>query len=844
MFEILAAPKDSTALLKCLTYVELAKHGLTNPQLSATVIKDWVPTAHTELVSLKVNKSLLDNLVKAASKKDVAKILLEAKNFKNGVKTLEAWKAAALEADGKKREREDRSWNESKLALLTSLLSLLPATLEKESKSAMQKLKKEVGSLSDQTINKLVPSLPVNNEEEIPVVETSTGSTYKKLQALTKGVAKTAASPFLAIHELTALKDSNPDFLTKYKALTSPLMAKFKDAVRAYVNQHRTEEEPYSPLKDVYKAVVPTLGYNAFMKGNYNDPDIYISSDGKVAVYNGIVKEINLINPTAVFERNKSWVKGSNENVYPVRYCTIVAPGTTPAEMTNNAPLAKWNNKLIQRLVQDKKKQKFEDVTKALPHASEFISRWREDLTSDTDTAKLASMAELAYLTSMRLQIEGGTSKGQETVGIATIKVENLILTKDSFDLKFLAKSLRQQHKAKTLAEVKKEGSPEDVEAFKQLLKNLASYVKGKKPSDRVFTKGDKSKLPDTVVKNYISKVTGGALTAHPLFRHLKAETMFKEGFAKFPDYKPPLNTAQKKEVKEKFDKLTKEIGDELGHQRTTDQGTKSTGATAISFYIPLTSIIKYYSKYRLPIPNGIMAKAIEQGIPLFQNAVVDNNDKTYIVEDDSSDSSDSDTLDVGDTPVVPPKSKPVKSIKTPAKATTPPPVPDEEDEVIEVQDDKPVKPASTMMEPAGSKNESFTKMISRLGMRIKQMRDKNTTFRGPNKYSRSELTKNQEALKNPGKPAIVDIDETDETPNSPPIKKAPQPRPAPNPVPTPPKPVVKSTPKPVEVPKPPAKPAGSPVPKADKQNTDKRKSFDVSKEDLNKLFDDTDELR
>jgi len=687
MYKVTAAQKDSLALLRCLALAQCAKHGLSHAELSKAFVKSkWIPNALVELNALKIPTDLFMDLMDASFTKSHNDQIpaLAARLKETFGSTNEARENKVLHADENKRDSADKSWNLKKRVLLTSLIAALVKPAGEESKTALNRFKTEIGELVSPELNSMAKGLVGKPDKDdsttLEIEERPTSSSYASLIKLTKPYAKTACAPFLNLDEIKALKESNPKVFEQVSTIVKQLGVKFKAAVKEYVNSHRTEDFPAVPFKDVYKAVTKQLGYDMFSRtDNYNDPDVYIDAEGKAYTYE-LPVAINLLNYYSFFQRNQAWVKGKKEDVFFIRNIPVVGKGPDIASITGNRPLGGWNKYATVKRIQERKQAKNEKIMNALPHSHEFVAAWRHDLSEGDDNKKtLASICELAYLTNMRLQQGGSKSINKEekgeTVGIATLLNNNVTLTKDSITLDFVAKSFRHQNRKITLADVKKSGNANDVTAFTDLLASIKRLKSGKSANAQLFT-FDGKPIPGGTIDDYIRKATGGALTAHPLFRHLKADKLFNEGLDSFPNYKPPLNTKQKQEIKEKFDALTKEIGDDLGHQRTDKEGViKSTGATAISFYIPLPSLLKYYRKYNMPIPPAIKAKAIEQGLKLFSTDQVDLNDNTTIDMSDSDDDSDADASTPDSTPdssVQTPTPEPVKPTSNPKGTNSP----------------------------------------------------------------------------------------------------------------------------------------------------------------------------
>jgi hypothetical protein len=122
----------------------------------------------------------------------------------------------------------------------------------------------------------------------------------------------------------------------------------------------------------------------------------------------------------------------------------------------------------------------------------------------------------------------------------------------------------------------------------KQVAVNLAALIKGKKPTDPLFTFVSGTKFKPVVagmVNRYFKSLGAGAVTVHKL-RTLRGTMVFQtkmdELFKKLGNKKPT-----EKQARELFLKLAKDVGKILGHIRTSKDGsTAVTGGTALQAYI------------------------------------------------------------------------------------------------------------------------------------------------------------------------------------------------------------------------------------------------------------------
>lgn len=230
--------------------------------------------------------------------------------------------------------------------------------------------------------------------------------------------------------------------------------------------------------------------------------------------------------------------------------------------------------------------QKFDLVKESINDISSARKKWLADLTISKSqwNRALGAIVELLYSYAARIGGEGNMADGERTYGISTLLVKHVHFGKDGVYISYKGKKgTPQKHVIKPTTEVNK-----------ALIKTIEMMVKGKKPSNRLFTDKDGTPVSSGDVNRYIRSL-GLKITAHK-FRHLKSSVLFE----KYDKEKPlPKNVTQSK-AEAHFKQLVTRIGEVLGHR--TGSG-KVPWTTAAKAYLDPSLARDWFRKNGLKVP-------------------------------------------------------------------------------------------------------------------------------------------------------------------------------------------------------------------------------------------------
>ncbi len=234
------------------------------------------------------------------------------------------------------------------------------------------------------------------------------------------------------------------------------------------------------------------------------------------------------------------------------------------------------------------KKNRHALVREFFKKESQHRDAWLLDLKrAKSKQQVMAAMTELLFKTACRIGGKGNQTKGEPTYGLTTLQVRHLQFHPEDVQFNYSGKkSAEQEHVFNTT-------TPDG----KRVGTILETLVKGKKPTDLVFTFKNKP-ISRPVVNQYLHSI-GIEITAHR-FRQL-AGTKLTMGILKKSPFKAkdePKQAAVEKWLKEEL----KKVGEVL-HHRT---GTKVTGSTALKSYIDPEIVVEFFTNLGLRVPGDV----------------------------------------------------------------------------------------------------------------------------------------------------------------------------------------------------------------------------------------------
>ncbi len=345
-----------------------------------------------------------------------------------------------------------------------------------------------------------------------------------------------------------------------YRKLRTQLKQSAKDAVREHIKSKGLD---HMPVADVRKHLEKNKIIGHDLRPVFNP--LHITSDYKLATTLG--HEINAF-PTKDFDSTVQYNPNYNpnkDNGYVFKY------GDTNVAQT-----------VKRRMGRDK--AKFEE--KVEPTAEIWDSKVkprikRDLLSSDTHRQMMGLILHLLDEHVARIGTNPSDSKGLTTW---RVKQMSTARADGSVRISYLGKKDVQQ------AHVIKPNNIENKRSI-YLLKNL---VKGKKPSDFIFTEGNKRITP-TQVNSYLQQDLKLPITAHKV-RNIKATMMMRDLVAS----KPLKKKVSQAEAEKHFKNLALTVAERLGHYGSTG---KVTPTTAIKNYVSPAIGKNYFTSrgYRVP---------------------------------------------------------------------------------------------------------------------------------------------------------------------------------------------------------------------------------------------------
>lgn len=373
-----------------------------------------------------------------------------------------------------------------------------------------------------------------------------------------------ASGAFLDEDQQKELRESNPKKYSEYCALVKPITALLKKTIFNFV---RASGKPLVLIDELKKHLDKKGIPNNIVTGLIGG---YIDEKGKC--YTAQKRMLDKV-PYGVVVMNPKYD--------PVADDVFVCKAIT--KMRKEFRTITMN--------QANKKKKFSGVGEFMQKETEVRDAWRKDLMAanaekrDLKKQILATVIELIYQTYSRIGGVKNATKGEPTYGMSTLQVQHLKLTDNEISYNYTGKKGAEQ-----TAHVKT-----NTPINKKIHKILTKLIKGKGPTDLVFTYNGKKILGEAV--NTYLKTCGSPITIHK-FRNVAGTTKAKEILKNSP-FKKSSNPKQG-EVEKWFKGEAVKIGELLMHRN----GEKFTGSTSIASYIDPQVITDYFESIGLRKPS------------------------------------------------------------------------------------------------------------------------------------------------------------------------------------------------------------------------------------------------
>jgi hypothetical protein len=241
----------------------------------------------------------------------------------------------------------------------------------------------------------------------------------------------------------------------------------------------------------------------------------------------------------------------------------------------------------------DATKEKFVNVDELRDKIEGIRKVWLPFMKAGVENPRgvAATILEILYEYSARV---GATPTKPN--GISTLLVKNVKVTPQGVILKYAGKDqVIQQHAI---------SKKDPLQKF--IVANILDLMKGKKPTDHLFTAKKKNgkfvHINAVMVNKFFSKLGAGNVTVHKL-RTLRGTIIFQEEMKKLKleTKKGKTSEAQAKKL---FIEIAEKVGEQLGHVRTMKGQQKVTGMTAIGSYIDPQPMLEFWQKLGLRPPK------------------------------------------------------------------------------------------------------------------------------------------------------------------------------------------------------------------------------------------------
>jgi DNA topoisomerase IB len=454
----------------------------------------------------------------------------------------------------RKELEHDGSVGRTELSLIKDFNTVALTTKTETADKAIARIKKNVSTLNDITLNKVF-RVEVGKQSDV----------ITKLREVTTELGGTD----IDIDPKIRSQFKGTDTLKEYNRLRRELNAVPKDFIMQKV---RESGKPYLPVREIRES----LGENGIR--HHTVPDGFVGFiDDQMKYY---TVEGKLLNGTPVGDVRM------NPDYDPVKDNAYVCDA--------RAPLAKGYQRIYTLDYKASTTQdKFKKVAEFDKKADALRKKWlREFKASGVQKREgvLAMIAELVYQTSGRIGSKSGQTDGARTYGITTLLVGHYKQRGSNRLIEYPGKKAQiQKHKLSS-------ANPNQ----RLLIEALDELASGKARKEPLITFRGRGITGNALNKYLASLGMPKGVTVHK-FRTLKGTRIAKRILESSPllERKRGLNATQvNKWLKSALEKVAKE----LGHF----SNGKITVATAIANYIDPSVLVDFYEKLGMRMPANI----------------------------------------------------------------------------------------------------------------------------------------------------------------------------------------------------------------------------------------------
>jgi len=553
-----------TALIKLLTFFALLINTNEVPPALVNKVADWYETVQglfDELAVQKRPRPVFDPAryhLRPGRKLSAEQMEQLVENMKIGRK--------ALYRDPKVQRNFSKSaaYNNTMASLLRDLFSYLNSA----SGPAFDRIKKNVHALGDADLNRLL----------VPEFQGDVENEGQKLAELVqkhggKGMA-------LTVEQAKRLQESRPSDYAEYNKQRLLVRNIVKTEMRRMVRQSGAKLMSAAEIKKQLEGrglpsdIIPA----GFEKGGQYD------EEGNMYTKDGVRFGTN------VAGGKLTWTGNAGEGNEAIAIYEV---------STRDTPLRIQSFHHVKVGLQEKK---YADTDHNVANIKKFMAEWLKDSQDKDPTRKMLGMLSLIlYYTSIR--VGGGVTKGETTYGLTKlqaghVKTRTLPSGDTAVILDFVGKSgVHHQLSIKPDDKIKQ-----------HVIDFILQQREGKSRRDPLWTIGNRTRpISSGTINNYLDAMgwAGSAKT----FRNVRGSRMMSKILAKAPE-----NFRDKKSATDFMENSLKQIGEALGHKRTTKEGkTEATWQTAAKAYINPQLILDFFHKHNVhPLPKWAEKLTVE----------------------------------------------------------------------------------------------------------------------------------------------------------------------------------------------------------------------------------------
>ena len=471
--------------------------------------------------------------------------------------------------------------------------------LRTASQSSWDSLLKDVSLIGDTTLNTYFTS---GSTKEVKLGDVNAENTIRAVKKLLNDNLGSYESLSISRAERMAFSKSNPTGLQEY----NKHMQNLKAIASLYLQRLvRNSGKKVLPAQLVKAKMERDLEFTSLcelgpFKGYVDDTGALYTEDKNIL---GGKTPVSILNPQiTILEINPDFdvELGPVRGNYYMKYSTPVNE-QGKVSITTTGP-AVFRQARIEK--------KFDTVNSLIDNIESARRKWMSHLAKSKPIAEriMGAMFETFYLVAPRVGSEAGMTAingvPTKTYGLSTVLMKHVKDTGSSIIFSYKGKGGEpQKHK------IDKAGSPLLYDLLQQLMVNPVGKSKTaepKAPSEAFWGLGGAKPLYSGRDLNKAMKTFFGdsSATIHK-FRHMRGSQIFNEIISKSP-FKPKdvWKPKEKKEVYEWYAKQMEKVGKQLGHIKTTADGTKTPWETAATNYVDLAQQAAFFESLNLdPIP-------------------------------------------------------------------------------------------------------------------------------------------------------------------------------------------------------------------------------------------------